>query len=113
MVALVSELRRRNVFRAALLYLVSAWLLVQLANIIGAALSIAWIARFVLAMLVICFPLALIFSYLFEITPQGLQRERNVIREHSITAQTGQKIARITRIVLVVAVVVQIFNWVR
>ncbi|NNE04976.1 MAG: hypothetical protein HKO64_01725 [Xanthomonadales bacterium] len=96
-----------------MLYLVSAWLLVQLANLIGGALSIAWIARFVLAMMIICFPLALIFSYLFEITPQGLKRERNVVREHSITAQTGQKITRITRIVLVIALLLQIFNWVR
>jgi len=110
--ALVSELRRRNVFRAALLYLVSSWLLVQLAQMLAGALSTDWIARFVLAMLVICFPLSMIFSYLFEITPEGLKRERNVVREQSITAQTGRKISRLTRIVLVLAMVLELVNWI-
>ena len=111
-VVLVSELKRRNVFRAALLYLVSSWLLVQLATLLACALSIDWISRFVLAMLVICFPLSMIFSYLFEITPEGLKRERNVVREQSITAQTGRKISRLTRIVLVLAIVLELVNWI-
>lgn len=111
-VALVSELKRRNVFRAALLYLVSSWLLVQLATLLAGALSIDWMSRFVFAMLVICFPLSMIFSYLFEITPEGLKRERNVVRERSITAQTGRKIARLTRIVFLLAVGLQVIRWI-
>lgn len=111
-VALVSELKRRNVFRAALLYLVSSWLLVQMATLLAGALSIDWMSRFVFAMLVICFPLSMIFSYLFEITPEGLKRERNVVRERSITAQTGRKIARLTRIVFLLAVGLQVIRWI-
>lgn len=110
--ALLSELKRRNVFRAALLYLVSAWLLAQLASMLATAVGVAWIYRFVCTMLVICFPLALIFSYLCEITPEGLKRERDVVRERSITVQTGKKISRITKIVLAVAVLLQVLNWI-
>lgn len=109
--ALLSELKRRNVFRAALLYLVSAWLLAQLTYMLATAVDVAWIYRFVCTMLVICFPLALIFSYLCEITPEGLKRERDVIREQSITIQTGKKISRITKIVLAAAILLQILNW--
>ena len=77
--SLIAEFKRRNIFRVAILYLVSGWLLLQ---IVDQLLSVFgggdWIYRFVFGMELICFPLLLIFSYLFEITPHGIRKEQSV-----------------------------------
>ena len=94
---LFAELKRRNIFRVALLYAVLAWLMVELGSIAVDYLGLPqWIYRFTCSLLVICFPLALIFSWLYEITPQGLKREFNVLPGESITAETAIRLRRIT-----------------
>lgn len=102
-----SELRRRNIFRVALLYVLAAWLLLELLAL-GADYGgmPGWIYRFSFAMVIIGFPLALVFSWLYEITPEGLRREYEVEREKSITRQTGRRllIAAVVCFALVVLV---------
>lgn len=105
---LIAELRRRNIFRVALLYLVSSWLLLQLTSVAASAAGAEWVHRFIFALLVICFPLSLLFSWIYEITPQGLRRERDVRREESITAQTGRKLNRAIIVVLIAALLLEI-----
>lgn len=96
------ELKRRNVVRMAILYGVASWLLLQLADVLFDQLGVpAWAFRLVLGLLVLGFPFALIFSWVFELTPEGLKRERDIERNQSITRQTAHKI-NITIIVLLV-----------
>jgi len=91
--SLFSELRRRNVFKVALLYAVSSWLLVWLIGhfVDGFGLS-PWVADYVLLLLVIGFPVALIFAWVYEITPAGVQKAIDVDQTQSIVYKTGQKL---------------------
>ncbi len=100
--SLFEELKRRNVVRMAVLYAVASWLILQIADVLFDQLDVpAWAFRLVLGMLALGFPFALLFSWIFELTPEGLKRERDVDRTQSITHQTGHKI-NITIIVLLV-----------
>ncbi len=109
---LISELKRRNIFRVAVLYLLVAWLLLQCTGILIAAVgSGGWVYRFLFGLMVICFPLTLIFSYLYEITPEGLRKEHEVERERSITTQTGRKMNKAIVMLLGLALALAIGRW--
>ena len=99
-----SELKRRNVIRAAGLYLVGAWLLVQVASTVLPMFGAPdWLPRSIVILLVIGFVPALIFSWVFELTPQGLKRDEDVPPEQSIGPQTGRRMDRMSIVVLVLA----------
>lgn len=105
--SLFAELNRRNVFRVALLYIVASWLILQLANLLFEQFGIpGWAFRFVFALLLICFPLVLAFSWVFEITPQGLKREQVIEVQASITHLTARRINRVTLLLLLLAILV-------
>ena len=88
----VSELRRRNVFRMAVLYVVAAWAVMQAAEVlIGLANLPDWVGPTLLIVLAVGFPIALIFSWFFEITPEGLTLEKEVPAGQSITHVTGRR----------------------
>ena len=90
---LISELRRRNVLRMAALYFVAAWLIVQVAGVlIDLAKLPDWIGTTTLWLLAIGFPVALIFSWFYEITPQGISLEKDVNQDSSITQATGRRL---------------------
>ena len=100
----LTELKRRNVIRAAGLYLVGAWLLVQVANTVLPSFDVPrWALRGLIVTLALGFIPAVIFSWVFELTPQGLKREEDVAPEHSITPQTGRRMDRMIIVVLVFA----------
>ncbi|MCW8845903.1 MAG: adenylyl cyclase, partial [Gammaproteobacteria bacterium] len=84
------ELKRRNVFRVGLAYVITAWILAQVADLaldnFGAP---AWVMKSLLLLLLIGFPLALIFAWAFEKTPDGIVLEKHVDRSQSITPVTG------------------------
>jgi hypothetical protein len=91
--SILSELRRRNVFRVAALYLVAGWVLLQVAELLFGALDVPdWSLRLLLGLLLLGLPLALIFAWVYELTPEGLKREHEVERHSSITRDTGRKI---------------------
>jgi len=90
-----SELKRRNVYRSAVFYAASAWLLVQVATQVFPFFHIAeWVVRWIVIAVVIGFPFALLFAWFYEITPEGLKRESEVPRADSITRTTGKKLDR-------------------
>ena len=90
---LVSELRRRNVFRMAVLYAVAAWLIMQVAEVLESLVGLpAWAGSAILVVLAIGFPIALIFSWFYEITPEGISLEKDVDRAESITHVTGRRL---------------------
>ena len=100
----LAELRRRNVIRMAGLYLVGAWLIVQVAGTVLPMFGVPdWIARSIVLLLAIGFVPALVFSWVFELTPQGLKRDSEVPIGQSIGPQTARRMDRLIIVVLVVA----------
>ena len=104
--SLFRELKRRNVFRVGIAYGVVAWLLAQMADLLldnfGAP---DWVIKVFLLALLIGFPLALFFAWAYELTPEGVKKEREVDRSQSITRQTGRKLDFLIIGVLAAAVV--------
>jgi TolB-like protein/cytochrome c-type biogenesis protein CcmH/NrfG len=101
---LFTELKRRNVFRMAGLYLVGAWLLVQVAGTVLPMFGAPdWLPRSIVILLAIGLVPALIFSWIFELTPQGLKRDEDVASEQSIAPQTARRMDRMIIVVLVLA----------
>jgi TolB-like protein len=103
--SLFTELRRRNVFRVGTAYLVLAWLVVQVTDTVAPALNLPdWTLGLVVWIGIVGFPFALIFSWAFELTPEGLKREEEVEREVSITQVTARSIDRVIVGLLALAV---------
>ncbi len=99
-----AELKRRNVIRVAGLYLVGAWLVVQVAGTVLPMFGAReWLPRTIVVLLAIGFVPAVIFSWVFELTPQGLKRDEDVAPERSITPKTGRRMDRMIIVVLVLA----------
>ena len=100
-----AELKRRNVVRVGLAYIVIAWLLAQVAEFafenFGAP---EWVLKTVVVILLLGMPLVLFFAWAFELTPEGVKREKDVDRSQSITPQTGQKLNRLTIAVMALAI---------
>ena len=99
-----SELKRRNVIRVAGLYLVGAWLLIQIASTMLPAFDVpAWALRGLIIILALGFIPALVFSWVFELTPNDLKRDEDVRPEESIAPQTARRMNRMIIAVLVLA----------
>ena len=104
-----AELRRRNVYRAAVFYAASAWLLVQVATQVFPFFSIPnWVVRLIVVAVIVGFPFALLFSWFYEWTPEGIRREALIDRSQSVTRATGKKLDRWIIATLAMAVVLLI-----
>ncbi|MCP5476815.1 MAG: hypothetical protein H7A19_18455 [Rhodanobacteraceae bacterium] len=94
--SLLAELKRRNVFRMAGLYLVGAWLIIQIAETLLPIFHTPdWVLQALVVLLAIGFIPALVFSWVFELTPEGLKRDAEVTPAQSIASQTGQRMDRL------------------
>ncbi len=103
--ALFSELRRRNVFKVALLYAVASWLIVWLEGEIHDLIALpAWTNAFTLTILALGFPVALWFAWTYEITPVGLKKAVDVDQTQSIVYKTGQKLNAAVAVLLTLGV---------
>jgi TolB-like protein/Flp pilus assembly protein TadD len=99
-----AELKRRNVYKVAVAYAVLAWLLIQVATQLFPLFGIPnWAVRLVVLLLILGFPAALVLSWAFEITPEGIKRSEDVAPNESIRRQTGRNIVGITVALAVVA----------
>ncbi|NIA26624.1 MAG: tetratricopeptide repeat protein, partial [Desulfobulbaceae bacterium] len=95
--ALIAELRRRNVFRVAAAYLVVGWLLTEVLTTILPTLGApAWAARAVILTFAFGFVPAVVLSWVFELTPDGIKREHEVDRSESGAGKTGHKLDYVT-----------------
>src|SRR5919201_1185277 len=109
-----SELKRRNVYKVAVAYAVVAWLLIQAASILFPAFDApASAIKILVIILVLGFPVALVFSWAFEITPEGIVRESEVDASKSITHHTGRKIVAMTVVLAIVAAGLLVFQLLR
>ncbi len=107
----LTELKRRNVLRAAAFYAAAGWLLVQIATQVLPVFDVpTWAMRVVVVAVVLGFPFALVFSWFYELTPEGLKRENEVDRSRSITRSIGRKLDRWIIVVLAAAVVALLAN---
>jgi TolB-like protein/Tfp pilus assembly protein PilF len=99
------ELNRRNVAKVAVLYIIAAWLILQVADVLFDAMELpsTWV-RLVLAIIILGFPLALIFSWVYEMTPEGLKKEKDIDRSQSITPDTGRKVNVLIIVMLALAI---------
>jgi TolB-like protein/Flp pilus assembly protein TadD len=101
---LFDELKRRNVVRVGVAYVVVGWLLMQAAGALEPALLLPdWVDRVVAVFLMIGFPIVLIFAWAFEITPEGIKPTSMVNPDESITTNTGKKLEHSIIALLVVA----------
>ena len=98
------ELKRRNVFRVGIAYIIVSWLIMQVADVVLDNITAPdWVFQVILLVLALGFPLALIFAWAFEITPEGIKKEKDVDRTQSITHNTGRKLDFVIIGVLAVA----------
>ncbi|MEO1582216.1 MAG: adenylyl cyclase [Pseudomonadota bacterium] len=107
--SLVSELRRRNVFRVAAAYAVSGWALLQVIDLLGGALDLPGaLTRSVMLLLLVGLPIVIAFAWAFEVTPEGLKPSKEVDPEASIAPHTGQRLNIViaTSLVLVVGLMI-------
>jgi len=101
---LLQELQSRNVFRVAIGYIVSSWLLVQVADLVlGNIGSPDWVMQTIMLVLALGFPVVVFFSWAYEVTPEGIKRESEIDRSQSITHVTGRKLDRAIVAVLIIA----------
>src|SRR5210317_1116653 len=102
LLSIFNELKRRNVLRVGAAYVVVAWLLIQVAETIFPLFGFDDTpARIVVIVLAIGFIPAVIFAWAFEMTPEGLKKEKDIDRSESIAPQTGRKLDRSIIVILV------------
>jgi len=102
----IEELKRRNVIKVAIAYVIVAWLLLQVADVVLPTFeSPVWVMQAFTFLLILSFPLALLFAWAFELTPEGVKREKDVDPAESIAHITGRKLDFVIIAVLVLAVV--------
>ena len=99
------ELKRRNVVKAAVLYIIASWLILQVADVLFDAMELpsTWV-RLVLAILILGFLPVLIFSWVYEMTPEGLKREKDLDHSQSITSDRGRKVNVLIIVMLSLAI---------
>ena len=104
MASVWTELRRRNVVKVAVAYAIVGWLLVEVASVVLPTFKAPeWIMQVFTFLVIVGFPLALILAWAFELTPEGIKREKDVDRSQSITQTTGRKLDYFIIAVLVLA----------
>ncbi|MCH8056904.1 MAG: hypothetical protein IIB78_03430 [Proteobacteria bacterium] len=104
MSSLFHELKRRNVLKVGAAYVVLSWLLAQVAEMAAETFAApGWVMKMLVTLLALGLPLALFFAWAFELTPEGLKKEKDVDRSKSITHETGRKLDFTIIAVLVLA----------
>ena len=102
--SLFNELKRRNVFRVGIAYAVVAWLVMQFADVVLNNITApGWVFQAIMLLLAIGFPIVLVFAWAFEMTPEGLKKEKDIDRSQSIAPRTGRKLDRAIIVFLALA----------
>ena len=104
--SLFDELKRRNVFRVTIAYVIVAWLVMQIADVVLNNITAPdWVFQVLMLFLAVGLPIAVISAWAFEMTPEGLKREHEVDRSQSITHHTGRKLDYLIIGVMAIAIV--------
>lgn len=109
--SLIAELKRRNVFRVGIAYVVGGWLLLQLADVLSELLDLPdVVGRIIVMVVAIGLPVALFFAWAFEMTPDGVKLEKEVDRSQSITPKTGKKLNNTILVMMALAIAYLLFD---
>ena len=104
--ALLGEMRRRNIFKVSLAYMITAWLIIQIADVLFPTFGAPpWVMQVLVLGLILMFPIAVLLSWAFELTPEGFKATADVDKTQSITITTGRKLNHIVTGLLGTAVV--------
>ena len=99
-----AELKRRNVYKVAVAYAVVAWLVIQIATATFPVLELPnWATKFVIALAVIGFPIALVIAWAFEMTPEGMKRTEDVRPDEKIPQWSRRKFAALILAITIAA----------
>ncbi len=105
------ELKRRNVIKSTIAYIVVAWVLLQvISTVLPSFEAPSWVFKSLTFVIAIGFPLWIIFSWVYEVTPEGLKKTAKVSEENSITEVTNKRLNIIIIIMLIVAIGVSFVN---
>ena len=108
---LIAEMKRRNVVRVGIAYVAAAWVLLQIGEIVFDFLEVpAWAGKLLIVFLALGLPIALIFAWAFELTPEGVKRERDVDRSKTTTRPAGRTLDFIIIAILAIAVLFFAFD---
>src|SRR2546423_8723647 len=109
-----AELKRRNVYKVAIAYAVVSWLLIQAASIFLPAFDAPpWVMKIFIIVIIFGFPVALIFSWAFEITPEGIKLESEIEPTKSVARRTGRKIVAVTIALAIIAAGLFVYQLIR
>ena len=107
----IAEMKRRSVVRVGLAYIVVAWLLLQVADVVFDFLEVPALAgKLLIVFLAFGLPVALIAAWAFELTPEGVKREKDVDRSKTASRQAGRKLDFVVIVILAIAVLFFAFN---
>lgn len=108
----IAELKRRNVFKAGIAYLLLAWLLIQILGIVLPAFNApAYLFKTILFIIGISFPFWLVFAWVFEITPTGLKKTEAIDKKNSITNRTGNRLSKVIIACFLLIIILLFFNY--
>ena len=110
----INELKRRNVIKSGMAYLVIAWVLLQVFSILLPLFEAPiWVLKTITLLIAIGFPIWLVFSWIYEITPEGIKKTKLVKEEESELAKTGGRLNKLIIVFLVIAIVFLLLklNW--
>ncbi len=106
----LDELKRRNVVRVGFAYLVVGWLVAQIAELVLPTFDApGWVLKTVFFLIALGFPLALLFAWAYELTPQGLMKTSDVDENESVTHSTGRRLNLV--IIGALAIALAYFVW--
>jgi len=101
-----AELKQRNVFKVAAAYIIIGWLIMQAGEVMSPALNLPdWVNSMLAFFLILGFPVAMVFAWAFEMTPEGLKKEKDIDRSQHIALATGRKLNYMITLLLAVALV--------
>ena len=110
----LSELKRRNVYKVAVAYAVVSWLVIQAASLLLVTFEAPpWAMKVFVIAVVLGFPVALVLTWAFELTPEGIKLESEIPPEQSIRRKTGRKIVAMTVVLAVIAAGLFLFQIIR
>ncbi len=102
--SMFGELGRRNVIRVAITYVIATWVVIQVADLVLENIGAPdWVIQAMMLVMALGFPVVLIFSWAYEVTPEGIKRESEIDRSQSITSVTGRKLNNAITVLLVLA----------
>ena len=105
------ELKRRNVIKATIAYIVVVWVLVQVLTIILPEFQApGWVLRTMMSLMAIGLPIWMIFSWVYEVTPEGLKKTAQVSTDESITSTTNKRLNVVILVVLIIAIAVNFID---